>query len=578
MDTSVGFNVVRNSYKKTKVWSLFSVDHMLSRVSKTQNDYLLFFTEHKASIAKTMLNQYAHPGHIECAICKTCPAIFRCRTCHGPRVCCWACIRADHWHHPFHRIEQWNGRFFERAHLWQLGIRIVVRNVDECTCLIDCVRHIREEECQADDIFHASVADIFSMQNDTRQTPGCSSSHPPTAGADKGSATVLGHPAQEMHGQPNSVPASVLPISTTSVPSSHGASARSSELAPESPPLDMDVDLEHLDFSTEWLDARPPDESVQRPRQMSDVTDLPTIVGSCGAGTIPETVHAPEVSSAPGTELAQSVEGSDCETDDEHGDPGDAAWEDIAPETEDNVGGGVPLQDPQGNKYVTIVDSSGIHHLPLMLCKCDDNSDLRLHDCIAEGLFPSSFSIISTLFTRACLDNLRLLNLAAKTTPYQYHQFLRRQTNRAFPHSVPKRYNELLCASRQYRILIRENLGATYMPFREAPLSHPTDDTQQDGHETAQPLLTGMSETTGAGPLRDDTPEDAGTQPTSTTGDRSSSHVAPPPQIGMRQVAYPNLPYKLAMFCPSCPQLGVNIPVDFITREGKCVCCRKPGR
>jgi hypothetical protein len=136
-------------------------------------------------------------------------------------------------------------------------------------------------------------------------------------------------------------------------------------------------------------------------------------------------------------------------------DPGDdLAWD----EDSDNarIGKGVPKEDDFGNQFVTIIDSTGVHHLPILLCHCGNGIADQLPDCLRLGYFPTSFRTISTLFTTECLDDFRLANLECKTSPYQYFNYLRRKTNPAFPIVVPDRYAELRRLSRQWRIIKRE--------------------------------------------------------------------------------------------------------------------------
>jgi hypothetical protein len=51
-------------------------------------------------------------------------ADFRCRECFASRPSCQACIVQSHLHHPFHRIQKWNGQFFDPTNLHSLGYRL----------------------------------------------------------------------------------------------------------------------------------------------------------------------------------------------------------------------------------------------------------------------------------------------------------------------------------------------------------------------------------------------------------------------------------------------------------------------
>lgn len=110
-----------------------------------------------------------------------------------------------------------------------------------------------------------------------------------------------------------------------------------------------------------------------------------------------------------------------------------------------------PPADDNANPFITIVDVSGIHHLPVVICGCDAagfHLDLAYLDM---GLFPASFERIQTVFTLDVLKDYRLSNLECKTSAYQYYQKLRRLTCPAFPKAVLNRYRELRRLSREYR-------------------------------------------------------------------------------------------------------------------------------
>ena len=116
------------------------------------------------------------------------------------------------------------------------------------------------------------------------------------------------------------------------------------------------------------------------------------------------------------------------------------------------LGHGVPRFNELDYPFITVVDSSGIHHLPLITCNCR-GSGHTVEDALTAGLLSSSFNEIQTVFTTACLDDFRVANLECKTSAYQYFQRLRRLTNPANPLSVPDRYVELRRASREWRHL-----------------------------------------------------------------------------------------------------------------------------
>lgn len=111
-------------------------------------------------------------------------------------------------------------------------------------------------------------------------------------------------------------------------------------------------------------------------------------------------------------------------------------------------------RDNDDNQYLTIVDVSGIHHLPLSPCLCNESQSRCQDEQLLDlGLFPASQKNIRTCFTLAVLKDFRLANLECKTTAYQYYNKLRRLTCPAFPALIPNRHRELRRLSRQYRNL-----------------------------------------------------------------------------------------------------------------------------
>jgi len=187
-----------------------------------------------------------------------------------------------------------------------------------------------------------------------------------------------------------------------------------------------------------------------------------------------------------------------------------------------------PRFDEDGNAFVTIVDLSGIHHLPVVFCSCDaaelalDISYLRM------GLFPASFEKIQTLFTFGVLKDFRLSNLECKTSAYQYYQKLRRLTCPAFPKAVLNRYRELRRLSREYR-----NIKLWKMFGR----AHDEPEGPHTGRTAG--MVTGLP------------------------GQSERGHYAALDK-GFAQTEPCEIPRgKLASFCPACPQPGINLRDDW---------------
>ncbi|KAJ6513461.1 hypothetical protein C8R45DRAFT_813279 [Mycena sanguinolenta] len=71
-------------------------------------------------------------GACACACDK--PAKYRCGECYGGKMLCKECIVEGHRLRPFCRIQGWNGRFFERRELRQLGLRVQLGHPDNQPC------------------------------------------------------------------------------------------------------------------------------------------------------------------------------------------------------------------------------------------------------------------------------------------------------------------------------------------------------------------------------------------------------------------------------------------------------------
>ena len=61
-----------------------------------------------------------------CHGCSVGRPVWRCEDCLDNRPVCVLCCRNFHRNHPFHRIEKWNGRYFQRGALWQVGVKIYI--------------------------------------------------------------------------------------------------------------------------------------------------------------------------------------------------------------------------------------------------------------------------------------------------------------------------------------------------------------------------------------------------------------------------------------------------------------------
>jgi hypothetical protein len=106
-----------------------------------------------------------------------------------------------------------------------------------------------------------------------------------------------------------------------------------------------------------------------------------------------------------------------------------------------------------GKNILIVVDSSGVHHLPVVWCKCKDDENRKDLQLLQMGYYPASFRSTRTVFTFSVLNEFLISNLECKTPAMSFYAKLRRLTSKAFPNSVPDRYRELLQVSRQWRHL-----------------------------------------------------------------------------------------------------------------------------
>ncbi|KAI0259909.1 hypothetical protein BC834DRAFT_832577, partial [Gloeopeniophorella convolvens] len=111
-----------------------------------------------------------------------------------------------------------------------------------------------------------------------------------------------------------------------------------------------------------------------------------------------------------------------------------------------------PSTAKDGNTIVTIVDRTGIHHIPVLYCICHGAADLD-QQLFAMGLLPATFRTVEIIFTFTVLDDFLVDNLECKTTGQTYYSKLQTITHSMFPHHVPTQYKQLQRASRQWRDL-----------------------------------------------------------------------------------------------------------------------------
>lgn len=96
-------------------------------IFQTQASYILEFKERIHILLAGFLARDGLPKNNVCRSCEQSRiAIWKCRDCTLPKVLCRGCMRRSHFDNPLHRIECWNGSFFRRACLWEVGTHILV--------------------------------------------------------------------------------------------------------------------------------------------------------------------------------------------------------------------------------------------------------------------------------------------------------------------------------------------------------------------------------------------------------------------------------------------------------------------
>ncbi|KAI5993014.1 hypothetical protein EDD15DRAFT_2367807 [Pisolithus albus] len=90
---------------------------------KTQNDYIREWIHHKEDLLRIMLEMEAPPSPRNCARCGK-DGVYRCTDCMHQLLLCTDCCRLVHNVHPFHRIQQWTGEFFQEAALHMTGLKL----------------------------------------------------------------------------------------------------------------------------------------------------------------------------------------------------------------------------------------------------------------------------------------------------------------------------------------------------------------------------------------------------------------------------------------------------------------------
>jgi hypothetical protein len=115
----IGFEPLK--LPKTKVGATSAMKSWLITM-QTQNDYLREWKQSKCTeyLQRIMVNE----GHAETRRCTSCSidGSWRCHDCLGCPIFCTRCCREHHTRQVFHRVQHWNGTYFEEAQLYRAGV------------------------------------------------------------------------------------------------------------------------------------------------------------------------------------------------------------------------------------------------------------------------------------------------------------------------------------------------------------------------------------------------------------------------------------------------------------------------
>ncbi|KAG1882456.1 hypothetical protein F4604DRAFT_1879500 [Suillus subluteus] len=88
-----------------------------------QNEYLRQWKRKFKDYIDLLMVREAPPLDRLCAVCKK-DGVYKCHGCFNEPLFCTDCCRTQHQRHPFHRISQWTGSFFQETSLSKVGLHI----------------------------------------------------------------------------------------------------------------------------------------------------------------------------------------------------------------------------------------------------------------------------------------------------------------------------------------------------------------------------------------------------------------------------------------------------------------------
>jgi hypothetical protein len=117
------FQLPKRSRRSGKVGSDDIIPLELSDVfTQTQNEFLDEYLHRRQELLIELIRHEAPLRNRSCYRCSGAQATHRCRDCFTSYILCGSCCLSAHLTLPFHRIQRFNGQYFENADLDDLGL------------------------------------------------------------------------------------------------------------------------------------------------------------------------------------------------------------------------------------------------------------------------------------------------------------------------------------------------------------------------------------------------------------------------------------------------------------------------
>jgi hypothetical protein len=147
-----------------------TISRLFNTFSQTQNAFLREYVKKRNGLLIELLRHESPPSNRTCTMCNITPGIYRCKDCFKPHILCAACCVSAHLTSPFHRIQQFNGQYFERSDLDKLGLVLDLRPHTHDCCARDGHRDSEEAPGSEDELSEWEDDDIHIPSNPSQQS------------------------------------------------------------------------------------------------------------------------------------------------------------------------------------------------------------------------------------------------------------------------------------------------------------------------------------------------------------------------------------------------------------------------